>query len=198
MDARAVMLTPAQFLGRQRVLMQGLRQDLPDYGPPGPHLGGPWAKTKSYTGSLPTVGEDGPGGVLPGAGCDTPRGNYCIVSGLALGAGTTTVSTTKGGTGPAIIRQIEYWCDLATPLTTVQVMVKVSDDTDTTGGVLTTGVRVRDVGQQFDCNPMTQKITVYPNFVVPFSGNWFMKAIQINGDAAAHNYVTWLSYDLLT
>lgn len=197
MAARAVPLTLPRGLSGVGGIIGPLRWDIPDYGPPGNHFGGPWAKTKAFSpvsGIL--TGDDSPGGPEASA-CDR-RGSFAAIAQPAIAAGATLVTTAKGGYGPAIIRQVEYWCELAVPVAAVQLVFKVAEDTDTTGGLLTTGTRIRDSVTAFDVNPMTQKITVYPNFIVTFSGPWNFKVVAVNGSAGVLTFETWASYDLLS
>lgn len=194
---RAVPLTVARALSGRGGAIISVRDDLPDYGPPGPHFGGPWAKTKAFSPARAGIGDDdGPGG--PEASPCDRRGGFAAVAQPAIAAGNTTVTTARGGYGPAIIRQLEYWCEAAVPTAAVQLCVKVAEDVDTTGGLNTSGTRIRDAVGAFDVNPMTQKITVYPNFIVSFAGLWNFKVICVNGSAGVLTFETWASYDLLS
>jgi len=194
---RAVILTAARGLSGIGGIIEPLRWDLPDYGPPGNHFGGPWAKTKAFNPGVGTFGDaDSPGG--PEASPCDRRGSFAAVAQPAIGAGVTNVTTAKGGYGPAIVRQVEYWCEVAVPVAAVQLAMKVAEDVDVTGGLNTSGTRIRDAVGAFDVNPMTQKITVYPNFLVTFAGSWNFKVIAVNGSAGVLTFETWVSYDLLS
>lgn len=116
---------------------------------------------------------------------------------IGLAAGTTNVGALRGGSGRARIIELHYWADNVLPLIAVTAAVKVSDDSDVSGGFATTGVRVREVSAAFDVNPFAERQIFYPSFIIPFTGSWFFKVIVDNQTAGVVNAVIGMSYEYI-
>lgn len=142
-------------------------------------------------------------GAAPGAAsapgiCGDRRGNMLARSVIGLAAATTNVGVVRGGVGPGRINQVQWWADNVLPLTTLTAALKVSEDSDSSGGFGTTGIRIRDTEGNFDVNPYSVLQVFYPNFIVPFTGAWFLKVIVDNQTAGAINAMLNASVELFT
>jgi len=140
------------------------------------------------------VGGDGGVGLEPVAeACPVPTGNYRVRSVIGLGAATTNVVAQKVNRAPALITSVTFFSTTVAPVATLTAAIKIAGDNDSSGGVGTTGVRLRDDGAVFDVNPFSERQTIYPNFRVDFYP-WFIKFIVDNQTAGAVDVVMWASF----
>jgi len=141
MGARAVPLTVARGLTGQSPLIQPVRFDLPDYGPPGNHFGGPWAKTKAFSPpGFSALGDAGPAGPEAPEICVPARGDsFC--SSISVLTGVTTVLATAAITLPFVLMRgvgghgggNNSACDF---------QAKIATDNSVALGILESGVNV--------------------------------------------------------
>lgn len=174
------------------LIVPALRADIIDYGPPGPHLTGPWAKTKSFVPRLLGFGgPDDDGLDLGRGGCPALEGDAMVLT-PNVGAGLTVIATHATPIArPFLVTHMQYWCDVTVPAGgNVQLAVKIADDDDTTGGLATSGVNLSGVRPDQMAEPFNQTQTEYPNRVFA-GGRKFIKSIWINNTGVAHD--TYLS-----
>lgn len=190
-------LTAVRPGGGAVFILRPVRADLPDYGPPGSRLTGPWAKTRAY--QPRAVGLEGELDISEGLGgslspCDFRQGGLFALPATNLAAGTTQSLVSTPIRGPLIIRSIAYWSDQVQALATVESIVRVSENNDVTGsggpaGELAFGAD--SITGSF--LPINVVQTVYPMRIFP-GRTLFLKIFHVNASAGVVDYSTVVSF----
>lgn len=132
---------------------------------------------------LPGAGVDGDGGPALGFPCAFFGGDHLQVA-QSVGAATTSVVASRSIARPFVVRYVSFFSNGTDP-TNAQVLVKLSADNDTSGGVDTSGIPLDTVGfGTVDFSGVGVKQESWPNKIwtsVPA----YIKVVLRNGTAAA-------------
>lgn len=182
MPGKIIQLTPARFLKEPPFIDTSIRADIGDYGPPGVHLGGPYAlKGRSKAVALDIPGADGGDGNGAAAAWPcTPQGGGTLAYVFNVAAGATGVAVSAQLARPFLINHI--WAVGNSPVADGAFFrIKIADDNDTLGGALTTGTdldNAQNVGPGWNIGPDIRnfypkaRITDIPKYVkMIFVGN---------------------------
>lgn len=190
MAGRIIQLTEARRIIEPPFIDTSIRADIGDYGPPGWHLHGPLAlkgRAKASILGIPGAA-DGDGADGDGALSGCFGGGGSILSyGAVVATGVVRVLSSALIPAPFVITHISLLSDQATANDNL-VRIIVSEDTDTTQGLATPGMRVIDIlsdAQVIDAVNVVRDF--YPNFKViePFRS---VKMIFRTGGATTATY----------
>lgn len=144
--------------------------------PPGPQTIFPGLRPRETreTGAL-----SAPGVILAGptnSSPNLPGGSF--FSSPAIGAASTRVTIGGRLWAPAIVNHVAYWANVTTPAgnTNIALLIKFSDDADTTGGLDTSGDNLEFLNAQSSnlLEPFNIWTHHHPNFLIP-TNNKFIK-----------------------
>ena len=192
----AIPLTVARGLNGRAPLSMVTRLDIDDYGPPGPHLGGPWAKTKAF---IPPGFESLAPEGSAAAGVDgcSELGGQTITFSPQVAAVTTAVESSILFPRPFIITNVQALSSNAQGAA-VALAFLVAEDINTTGGFATSGTFWDNGrGTRTIIAPSVVVQTAYPNIVVPFP-NRSIKVVEDNQSGAAVEFDVIVSIKWLT
>jgi hypothetical protein len=139
--------------------------------------------------SVGSVDGSGAGGV----GC-LDEGDTCISS-PSLNAGASRVIPTNRIARPFVITHFQYWSEQTTPTQVLQIalVIKISDDNDTSGGLDTSGINIMQMGANIAAGgnilePFNVVQTHYPNAIITDRGKLIKFAWRNNSGGALKCY----------
>ncbi len=201
---KVIPLTVARRLNGRDGLMLLNRLDLPDYGPPGSHLTGPWAKTGKFkVEELDDAGR--PRGGSGGSTILTPEDELdcATLDGGALqftsqlGAGASDVRVRGPLPRPFRITHVNLWSQAALPsAANVQAHILIADDQDRTNGLSTSGAIMQVGAFTEPLEPFNVKQDYYPNYLVG-ERNKTIKIAAVNNSAGALETYIIVSFQFL-
>jgi len=157
------------------------RVDITDYGPPGPHFGGPWAKTKAFIpdgiGEVPGVGGEVGGGV---GGCAEKYGTAFRFGVSLLASGANQVNSSLIINYPFIVEHVQINTD--SPLTdSLFIDIRDALDNSTAGGLAASGTSIfgaLGVGGG-NLKAVSPQVEAFPHFYQPQAYH-FLKCVFNN------------------
>lgn len=197
MAGRIIQLTEPRRIVEPPFIDTSIRADIGDYGPPGHHLHGPLAlKGRARAQALGIAGaRDGDG--EDGGGVPACFGREGRIAGTdeSVAATTIVVLPSERIEFPFVLTHVSALIDKALA-TDVRLLVKISDDNDTTGGERTTGTDIVNVERSRGRLGLTNIVREWwPNHRV-LNPPKYIKLVMNNNDATATAFNVYYEYIL--